>query len=241
MKVLKFNLNGDFAFFKNESINDMYETYPHIHKPALLGLFGAILGYDGYAQTNQIFGKDKEENLFPEYYRKLKDLKVGIVPKKYCFSKSIQNYNNSTGMFNKGNLIVTEVWLEKPSWDIYLLLDNFESEKLKESIVNKKTVYSIYLGINNHFANIDEIEVLELNELLGENIIIDSLVKEKDIVEVKGNKIDVNATEIEFTLPYELSPETNIYLKERYKLSNVRVDLINTKAYKLKDKIVVFY
>ena len=91
------------------------------------------------------------------------------------------------------------------------------------------------------FANIDEIEVLELNELLGENIIIDSLVKEKDIVEVKGNKIDADTTEIEFTLPYELSPETNIYLKERYKLSNIKVDLINIKAYKLKDKIVVFY
>ena len=157
---------------------------------------------------------------------------------EYKYLKTMKGVNT---FYARNKRIVTEVWLEKPSWDIYLLLDNSESEKLKESIVNKKTVYSIYLGINNHFANIDEIEVLELNDLLGENIIIDSLVKEKDIVEVKGNKIDADTTEIEFTLPYELSPETNIYLKERYKLSNVRVDLINTKAYKLKDKIVVFY
>ena len=51
MKVLKFNLSGKFAFFKNEVMNDMYDTYPHIHKPSLLGLFGAMLGYNGYAQT----------------------------------------------------------------------------------------------------------------------------------------------------------------------------------------------
>ena len=57
MKVLKFNLSGDFAFFKNEVMNDIYDTYPHIHKPALLGLFGAILGYDGYAQTQKYLVK----------------------------------------------------------------------------------------------------------------------------------------------------------------------------------------
>lgn len=57
MKVLKFNLSGEFAFFKNETINDMYDTYPHIHKPSLLGLFGAMLGYNGYAQTQKVFGQ----------------------------------------------------------------------------------------------------------------------------------------------------------------------------------------
>ena len=31
----------------------MYDTYPHIHKPSLLGLFGAMLGYNGYAQTQK--------------------------------------------------------------------------------------------------------------------------------------------------------------------------------------------
>ena len=230
MKILKFNLSGDFAFFKNESINDMYETYPHIHKPALLGLFGAMLGYDGYAQTQKIFNKTDEENIFPEYYKKLKDIKVGIVPKEYSFPKIIENFNNSTGMFNRvadtrnggkngTNLIVEQVWLEKPSWDIFLIVDNPESEKIMDSIINSKSVYHLYLGINNHFADISDINVYE---------------------EIKG-RVENEIMEIDFVLPFELSPRTNIYVKEFCKLTNSKVELVNQKAYKIDNKNVVFY
>ena len=224
MKVLKFKLSGDFAFFKNESINDMYETYPHIHKPALLGLFGAMLGYDGYAQTQKIFNKTDEENIFPEYYKKLKDIKVGIVPKEYSFPKIIENFNNSTGMFNRvadtrnggkngTNLIVEQVWLEKPSWDIFLIVDNPESEKIMDSIINSKSVYHLYLGINNHFADISDINVYEGIENKEKAIIINSIVKENEIKEIKG-RVENEIMEIDFVLPFELSPRTNIYVKE---------------------------
>lgn len=251
MKILKFNLSGDFAFFKNESINDMYETYPHIHKPALLGMFGAILGYDGYAQTQKIFNKTDEENIFPEYYKKLKDIKVGIVPKEYSFPKIIENFNNSTGMFNRvadtrnggkngTNLIVEQVWLEKPSWDIYLIVDNPESEKIMDSIINSKSVYHLYLGINNHFADISDINVYEGIENKEKAIIINSIVKENEIKEIKG-RVENEIMEIDFVLPFELSPRTNIYVKEFCKLTNSKVELVNQKAYKVDNKNVVFY
>lgn len=251
MKVLKFKLSGDFAFFKNESINDMYETYPHIHKPALLGLFGAMLGYDGYAQTQKIFNKTDEENIFPEYYKKLKDIKVGIVPKEYSFPKIIENFNNSTGMFNRvadtrnggkngTNLIVEQVWLEKPSWDIFLIVDNPETEKIMDSIINSKSVYHLYLGINNHFAVIDDIKVYELKENNEKQVVIDSIVKNDDVSEIKG-RIENNITEIDFVLPFELSPKTNIYIKKECKISNAKVNLINGKAYNIDGKNIVFY
>lgn len=49
MKALKFTLKGKTAFFKNPEVNTYYYfTYGNIHKPALLGLFGAILGYQCY-------------------------------------------------------------------------------------------------------------------------------------------------------------------------------------------------
>ena len=164
MEVLKFNLSGEFAFFKNESINNIYDTYPHIHKPALLGLFGAILGYNGYAQTQKVFGRI--DNNYPEYYKKLKDLKIAIVPKKANFSKILETYTNTTGMFNKegAGLVVEEFWLENPSWDIYLMIENDESKKIRDSIINGKTVYSLYLGSNHHFANISNVGIYEATE-----------------------------------------------------------------------------
>ena len=222
MKVLKFKLSGDFAFFKNESINDMYETYPHIHKPALLGMFGAILGYDGYAQTQKIFKKTDEENIFPEYYKKLKDIKVGIVPKEYSFPKIIENFNNSTGMFNR-------------------VADTRNGGKNGTNlIINSKSVYHLYLGINNHFADISDINVYEGIENKEKAIIINSIVKENEIKEIKG-RVENEIMEIDFVLPFELSPRTNIYVKEFCKLTNSKVELVNQKAYKIDNKNVVFY
>jgi CRISPR-associated protein Cas5h len=143
MKALKFTLNGKTAFFKNPEVNSYYYfTYGNIHKPALLGLFGAILGYKGYAY--------QDNNTYPEYYEKLKDIQISILPNKEKghFNRKIQIFNNSVGYASKeqgGNLIVKEQWLENPSWTIYVILNNDEAEKLAEMVLNKQCVYIPYL------------------------------------------------------------------------------------------------
>ena len=51
MDILRFTLSGKQAFFKKPEVNSYYYfTYGNIHKVALLGIFGAILGYGGYTQ-----------------------------------------------------------------------------------------------------------------------------------------------------------------------------------------------
>ena len=46
MEILRFRLSGKNAFFKKPEVNTYcYFTYGNIHKVALLGMFGAILGY----------------------------------------------------------------------------------------------------------------------------------------------------------------------------------------------------
>lgn len=74
MKALKFTLSGKTAFFKRPEVNtNYYFTFGNIHKVALLGIFGAILGYQGYNAT-----KDKG---LPEFYQKLHDLKIFNIPR----------------------------------------------------------------------------------------------------------------------------------------------------------------
>ena len=67
MKALKFVLRGKTAFFKNPEVNSYYYfTFGQIHKPVLLGIFGAIMGYNGYGidyNTKKIKYED-----YPEYY-----------------------------------------------------------------------------------------------------------------------------------------------------------------------------
>ena len=55
MEILKFTLGGKNACFRKPERNAYgYFTYGNIHKIALLGLFGAILGYGGYSQTRDL-------------------------------------------------------------------------------------------------------------------------------------------------------------------------------------------
>ena len=80
MKALKFTLSGNSAFFKDNVINTVYLTYGNIHRVALLGMFGAILGYGGYSKQNDMLKKkNKKMPDYPEFYEKLKDIKISIV------------------------------------------------------------------------------------------------------------------------------------------------------------------
>ena len=120
MEILKFTLSGKQAMFKKPEVNAIYYyTYGQIHKPALLGMFGAILGYEGYNQ--------QKSDKYPAYYQTLKSLQISILPnaQKGYFSKKISCFNNSVGYESReqgGNMIVKEKWLEYPSWAILVLL-----------------------------------------------------------------------------------------------------------------------
>ena len=91
MKVLKFKLSGNTAFFKNNEVNAYYYfTYGNIHKVALLGMLGAIMGYGGYQK------QQNENAIYPEFYDRLKDLKIAIEPLTEVgqFAKKIHQMHN---------------------------------------------------------------------------------------------------------------------------------------------------
>lgn len=175
MEVLKFTLSGKTAFFKKPDINTYVNlTYNQIPRTQLLGILGAIVGYNGYGQTS-------EEEL-PEFYNKLKDLRIAVVPKKNVFDSKIQTFNNGTGLASNekgGTLIVRQIWLSEPSWDIYIVLDNSESLKIKECLLNNKAEFIPYLGSNDHFANISNVSIENFSK--AEVNTLDSLVLEDDV------------------------------------------------------------
>jgi len=152
-KLISFDLKADFGLLKKPDTNEpIYITFNMLHKPALLGILGAILGLAGF----------KEKGKMPEYYEKLKDLKVGIQPlapnnsKNFdgTFKKTIIRYNNGTGFASEetgGNLIINEQTLIKPAFRCYLLLDlqNTLYNKLYEYLQRGWAEYLPYLGKND--------------------------------------------------------------------------------------------
>ena len=81
METLKFELKSNMAIIKKPDSNETYYTYNFPHKIMLLGLLGAIIGLNGYNYYSFQKSIGKEVKEIPEFYDKLKNLKIGILPK----------------------------------------------------------------------------------------------------------------------------------------------------------------
>lgn len=251
MKALRFRLKGKNAFFRNPEVNSYVQfTFGNIHKPILLGIFGAILGYGGYSSASlqkELSGDMKKGKypVYPEYYGRLMELMVSIKPDNEdgCWPKKKQKFNNSVGYAgdNGNNLIVTEEWLEDSSWTIYVLLDGDESEKLAEYILGHKAVFIPYLGTNDHPADIVNAEIIELNELENCDAVgrLNCLAPEDDF-EFDWFGEDMSFKNEEY-LPIRLKESTNLYEYVKFVYTDAEVTAMNRAVYTDGDNSLTFY
>lgn len=149
MKIVSIDLYADFGFFRKPETNSTINlSYNMMHKPAVLGVLGAILGLEGY----------REKNIFPEYYTLLKDLPIAIEPlghDKGNFVKTAIKYTNTVGYANRGtNFIAEELTLVNPGYRIYLMLE--EKEELEMRLLtylrDAKSEFIPYFGKNEFTA-----------------------------------------------------------------------------------------
>lgn len=147
-RLISFDIQADFGFFKKPDYNDgVLLTYNMLHKPALLGILGAIIGLRGYRKKGE----------WPEYYQRLAALPVGIEPlegrhEKGNFQKTIVKYTNTVGYANQdGNLLVEESMLIRPAYRCYLLLseEHPDHRKLYEYIREGwPSIFPIWVKMN---------------------------------------------------------------------------------------------
>lgn len=236
MEALKFRLRGKHAFFKIPEVNTIYYfTYGQIHKVALLGMFGAILGYQGYGQKYEVF---------PEFYNKLEQIKISVLPESPngYFTKKIQVFNNSVGYASQetgGNLVVKEQWLEEPSWMIYVLLQGEESQKIADAVLHGKCEYIPYLGKNDHPADILDAEMIHVKEIEKDSPIrIHSLFPSEKVMLDEEDSYNFKYEE---RLPFAMKETTNQYITEKFAFTDGIVESNQTPIYLAEDKYIVFY
>ena len=167
-KLISIDLFADFGMLKKPDTNEpVYLTFNMLHKPALLGILGAITGLEGF----------KEKGELPEYYLKLKELQVGIQPLHHengNFQKTTIAYNNTTGMASKeqgGNLIVTEQTLIAPAYRCYFYLEteNELHRKIDKNLSSNQAEYLPYLGKNEFSVWWEKYGEYDSEEFIPEN------------------------------------------------------------------------
>lgn len=238
MDVLKFKTTSPFSIFKkNDARFGLDLTYSHIHKNVIKGIVGAIIGLEGYNvhSIKKRMGLTNED--FPEFYTKLENLKVSIVPvtENGDFEKFIETFTETQGMFGDkgGTLIVKEQQISKGNWEIYLKLDELEeaiAEKIKDYFLNSKAEYLPYLGKNEHFATITDVELLTLKESTEDTVKIDSLFIKNADEEIDYNSEDADEEDeiatyyLEELMPVSLDKTTGRYVLETLVFTDTLVE-----------------
>lgn len=254
-ETIKFDLTANMAIIKKPESNETYYTYHFPHKIMLLGMLGAIIGLNGYNYYALKKQLGEEVNELPEFYYKLKKLKISIIPKieNKNFKQKIQTFNNSVGYASKeegNNLVVKEQWLENPYWQVYILQDDSEEyNKIKNYLVNQKCEYIPYIGKNDHFADIKNIEIKNVN-LIHNSSHIDSIFN-KEILENHVQSFE-ELFAFDFNTPeqYEYKEILPTILNEKigytgfksFLFTNKKIQVKNEiQLYQVEDKIIYYF
>lgn len=257
LNPLSIDLIGKFAIFKKNDTNEMVHcSYNFIHKPAILGIIGAILGYSGYSKSE--YGGN------PEYYEKLKDIKIAIAPHYLRpLKKMIVGFNDSSGMSSDvGTWQVKEQILvgkendnnREIKYTIYFMGNNVDAriiEKIRYSLSNKITEFPIYFGKNEFFAHYENYQEYEAKKIEGgesDPVRIQSLIKkgkDDEVIRFQDYSLDefdpfqIDTSDgytIYENLPYDFC-EDGFYKKEIFVLTENKVIIESPKNfYTLKPK-----
>ncbi|HML32872.1 MULTISPECIES: type I-B CRISPR-associated protein Cas5b [Sporomusa] len=249
IQAVKFRLSGEAACFRKPDVNEqVYFTYNNIHRVALLGLLGAILGLRGY-RNNRLF--EEEQPGFPEFYEKLAGIRLALIPEaeRGYFTKKVQYFNNSVGYASKelgGNLQVFEQWLEKPAWTVYLTRGTVAPvlwDKLIAYLTGQKCVYIPYLGKNDFPAVIEQATVCELAAPVSRGpLFINSLFPGalEDIDDTETQE-DQQAYIFSERAPVALQPKHNFYIFQQILFTNYLVERANGELWQDGTKVLCFF
>lgn len=195
----------------------------------------------------------KKDDIYPEFYEKLKDVKIGIVPRnpKGYISKKVQVFNNSVGYASKeqgGNLIIKEQWLENPKWDIYLLIQGEVESELARRLSNSVFKYIPYLGKNDHIADIENVVIIKNIEKINNPLKIDSIFNKNnfELDDEDDGLDDLTETKepiwkYEEKLPITLEKVTNKYELESFIATNSDLRKVNESiVYKIEKNNIFF-
>lgn len=207
MRIVVFDLWGDFGHFKIPYTTSSPLTFPIPPKTALYGIIGAIMGYDkneyleNFEQGNWSFSlsikKPIQKMYIPENLINTKEVKL--------FARMPKNKSCRTQ--------INFEFLKDPFYRIYVTSENNEElNKLKNLLEEHKSFYSISLGISECLANFKFVGVYNVEKQRSKEFVdISSIVplySLKDNLEI--NFLEDSKKYLKVHLPLEMKKDREL-------------------------------
>ena len=186
LKILSFDLEGDFAAFRDPSVTTNQTVYLIPSKTQIIGMLGAILGIERGHELKELYSKE-----FIEFLAAAKiGIKVKSEPDKISFFTNHRSLKEP-----KMKPVKSEVLL-KPKYTIYIQTNEDNYEKLKQALSNNEFKYSPFLGHAYCPARISGANTHTAKEVSLRNITVGTVVLDESI-ETFGRTSSLKNLELE--------------------------------------------
>lgn len=234
MKVLVFDIYGDYAHYKKIYATTTAITYPIPTKTAMFGYIWAIACIE----------KSEDKNKYLNYFSD-KQCRIGIEIRNSILMQRINtNLRAVLGRMNVGgNRKPTMIeYIYKPKYRIYLYHSNDKLyEKLKYNLQNHLTEFTPTLGLASLISNFSFIgEFNAKQSFTKDSVIVSTIIPKRKFIDFDKAVLLKNENEIieQSMYPIEMDIERNVierddvlldrkckaitaYLKEYYEIKNL--------------------
>lgn len=177
LKVLSFDLEGDFAAFRDPSVTTNQTVYLIPSKTQIIGMLGAILGIERGHEMKELYSKD-----FIEFLAATKiGIKVKSEPDKISFFTNHRSLKEP-----KIKPVKSEVLL-RPKYTIYVQTNETNYNNLERILVNNEFKYSPFLGHAYCPARISRVNFHTVKEVEFSNVTVGTVVLDECIETFERN------------------------------------------------------
>jgi len=229
MKVLVFDIWGDFGHFKKFYTTSSPLSFAIPPPTSVYGMLGAILGIDKSEYLKQLNGKTTMVGI--QILKPIKKIRMSI--------NLIDTKNSGSFHLIKTRTQIKTEFLKEPFYRFFIhISDEDLFEQLIERVRKKETYYTLSLGLANLIANFEFIDVVE-SEPLESSEEVNSVILSDNVEDIKikeGKKYFKERLPIDMKLNREVIAYRDVVME----LNGSSMEGEFKNCYKVKDSAVSF-
>jgi CRISPR-associated protein Cas5h len=166
MKVLYFEIWGEFAHFRKPYTTTSPLTFPIAPRTAIAGILGALIGIKKY----DIVCQNKDSFIALKLLKPIKKTRFAINLSKVANKKKFEQGFMDLSLIKNRTPQIRYEFLKDVKYGIYFFHnDNTIYAAIKNALINHESIYTPYLGISELIANFQFIAEYEVEEIENTN------------------------------------------------------------------------